>query len=261
MVYDFFDSGSRLMEIQGETRRTGLTLARVTNITDPDKLNRVLCRPVVFDKEEDVLETEWCPVVQPLSGRSRGQFFLPSVDDLVLLAYLNGDPHCPYVIGGTWNSQSPPPYTAEDGKNLYFSIRTPGGAELLFYDEQGKEYIRLSTPKGAVLTLRDEDQTAALCDPEGKNLLAINWKDGEVRLTAEKKLTLAAGSARIVMESSGALTMQSDKSVAVKSADIKASASNDFAAEGGTAGVKAAGKLSLEGATADLKGSAGVNIN
>lgn len=261
MPFDFFDSGSRLDEFQGQMRRTGLTLARVTNITDPDKLNRVLCKPVVSDKDSDVLETEWCPVVQPFSGKSRGQFFMPSVDDLVLLAYLNGDPHCPYVIGGTWNSQSPPPYTVEDGKNFNFSIKTPGGTEVLFYDEKDKEYIRLTTPKGAMLEISDEQQTAVLQDKDKKDLLKINWKDGAIEITAEKKMTLSAGSTKITMESSGTLTMESDKSATIKSADIKAKATNGFGAEGASAEVKATGKLSLQGATADLKGTAGVNIN
>ncbi len=261
MGFDFFDSGSRLDSIQSEMERTGLTLAVVTNISDPDKLNRVMCKPVVSEQDEDVLETEWCPVVQPLSGKSCGHFYMPSVDDLVLLAYLNGDPHCPYVVGGTWSPKSPPPYTVEDGKNFNFSIKTPGGTELLFYDEKGKEYIRMTTPTGAALEIQDEAQTAVLQDPDKANLLSINWKDGAIELTAAKKITLAAGSTKIIMEDSGAMTLQSDKSITIKSTDIKAQASNGFNAQGATAEVKATGKLSLSGAMADLQGSAGVNIN
>lgn len=261
MAFDFFDDGIRLDKLQGDMQRAGLTLAKVTNITDPDKLNRVMCKPVVSDEEKDVLETEWCPVVQPLSGKSCGHFYMPSVDDLVLLAYLNGDPHCPYVIGGTWNGDSPAPYTVADGKNINFSIKTPGGTELLFYDEKDKEYIQMNTPKGAKLTINDEQQTAQFSDPEGKNLITINWKDGEMSITADKKITLAAGSTQIVMESSGNLTMKADKSVSVKGTDIEANASNGFTAKGASANVEASGKLTLKGASADLKGSMGVNIN
>lgn len=261
MSFDFMDNGLRLDEIQEEMQRVGLTLAKVTNITDPDKLNRVMCKPVVSDGEKDVLETEWCPVVQPLSGKSCGHFYMPSVDDLVLLAYLNGDPHCPYVIGGTWNGDSPAPYTVANGKNFNFSVRTPGGTELLFYDEKDKEYIEMKTPKGAKLTINDEQQKAELSDPEGKNLITINWKNGEMCVTADKKITLAAGSTQIVMESSGNLTMKADKTVSIQGTDIETSASNGFTAKGAAANVEASGKLTLKGASTDLKGPAGVNIN
>lgn len=261
MNFDFGDKGMRLDQLQLEMQRPGLTLAKITNITDPDKLNRVRCKAVVSQEETDVLETEWCPVVQPFSGSSRGMFYMPSVGDLVLLAYLNGDPHCPYVLGGTWDKESPAPYTMESGKNINFSIRTPGGTELLFYDEQGKEYIQLTTPKKATLLISDQQQLAQLQDPESKNLLTINWQTGEIQLTAEKKLTLAAGTTQMVLSSDGSLTMQADKTVSADAANISINASNEVTAKGASANVEATGKLTLKGASADLKGSAGVNIN
>lgn len=261
MSFDFFDNGLRLDEIQQDMQRPGLTLAEVTNITDPEKLNRVLCKPVVSKEEKDVLETEWCPVVQPLAGKSRGQFYMPSVGDLVLLAYLNGDPHCPYVIGGTWDKNSPPPYTVTDGKNINFSIKTPGGTELLFYDEKGKEYIQLTTPKKATLVIHDEQQKAEFHDPDSKNVISINWKNGEMKITAEKKITLTAGSTQMVLDSAGTLSMKADKKVSAQAANVELKANNGFTAEGSSAKIKASGKLTLQGTTADLKGTAGVNIN
>lgn len=261
MNFDFYDGGLRLDEIQQEMTRPGLTLAEVTNIKDPENLNRVKCKPVVDKKEKDVLETEWCPVVQPLSGKSRGVFYMPSVGDLVLLAYLNGDPHCPYVIGGAWDKDSPPPYTVKDGKNINFSVKTPGGTELLFYDEKDKEYIQLKTPKNAMLRIDDEQQQAQFKDPNSKNTITINWKNGEIQITADKKMTLSAGSTQIVLDSSGSLTMKADKKISAKGADIELNANNDFKAKGTSSNVEASGKLTLKGATADLKGSMGVNIN
>ena len=94
--------------------RQGLTLAMVTNITDPDKLNRVKCVPVENRKSEE--ETDWCYVMAPLGGKQCGQFFFPNVNDLVVLAYLGGDPHRPMVIGSWWNTETAPPYTIEEGK-------------------------------------------------------------------------------------------------------------------------------------------------
>lgn len=260
-LFDSFSTGLELDQLQQNMQRVGLTLAKVTNITDPKKLNRVLCRPLAGEKETDILETDWCPVVQPLSGKECGQYFMPSVDDLVVLAYLGGDPHCPYVVGGVWNKDSPPPYTMQEGKNLNFSIKTPNGSELLFYDEKEKETVTLKTPKGAQLKLDDAQQTATLTDPESKNSIKLNWKDGEMTLHADKKMTLSAGETTITLESSGTVTIKGSGKITLNGSDIEGKASNSFKASGASANVEANGKLTLKGASADLKGSAGVNIN
>ena len=115
--------------IESKTRRPGLALAVVTNINDEQKLNRVKCLPI---ENENLEETDWCYVMAPLGGKACGQFFFPNVNDLVVLAYLGGDPHRPLVLGAIWNTVVKPPYTIQDGKVYNFSIKTPGGSELLF---------------------------------------------------------------------------------------------------------------------------------
>ena len=53
-------------ETTGASRRYGVDLAKVTNISDPDKLNRVKCKRVTNDP--DVGETDWMYVCSPLAG-------------------------------------------------------------------------------------------------------------------------------------------------------------------------------------------------
>ena len=73
----FRESGAGL---QREMDRRGPTLARVTNVTDPEKFNRVKCLPVGSENTE---ETDWCYVMAPMGGKECGQFFFPNVNDLV----------------------------------------------------------------------------------------------------------------------------------------------------------------------------------
>ena len=262
MAFDFFDEElSRFDDIEQRSKRTGLTLAKVTNIKDPENRNRVLCKPITGEKEKDILETEWADVIQPISGKNAGTFLLPSVDDIVLIAYLDGDPHCPYVIGGVWDKKSTPPYTMKDGKNKDYSFKTPTGSEIHFTDEKDKQKIEISTPKGTFVALDDEKETVTITDKKKKNSLTIKIKDGEIAIKAEKKLSLAAGDTSLVMESGGKATLKGKGTITIEGSSVKGTAKSGLELKGASAKLEATGKLTLKGATADLKGPAGVNIN
>ena len=160
--------GAAGQSYERQMQRPGLSLAVVTNINDEEKLNRVKCLPIENENKE---ETDWCYVMAPLGGKQCGQFFFPNVNDLVVLGYLGGDPHRPIVLGAYWTTQFPPPYTIQDGKVYNFSIKTPNGTELLFYDEPKKQKVTLTLPSGTVLSIDDENQAVALKDKAGDNAL------------------------------------------------------------------------------------------
>jgi len=238
--------------------RRGLTLAVVTNINDEEKLNRVKCIPIENDQKE---ETDWCYVMAPLGGKEHGQFFFPNVDDLVVLGYLGGDPHRPFVLGAFWNTEVAPPYVIEEGKVYNFSIKTPGGTELLFYDEPEKQRFTVTLPSGSNLTINDETKELSLSDKDAKNLLKISLNGGEVTLQADQKLTLAAGSTQIVLESSGNLTQKADSKISSSAATIEEKASASLSLKGASAEVKADGTLTLQASGPTAVKGAIVQIN
>jgi uncharacterized protein involved in type VI secretion and phage assembly len=53
----------------------------------------------------------WAPVATMMSGGQRGSWFMPEVDDDVLVAFHDGDVNQPYVIGFMWNGEQQPPRT------------------------------------------------------------------------------------------------------------------------------------------------------
>ena len=197
--------------LERQMERVGLALAVVTNVSDPDKLNRVKCVPVENDQDE---ETDWCYVMAPMGGKECGQFFFPNVNDLVVLGYLNGDPHRPMVLGAYWNTKVKPPYVIQDGKVYDFTIKMPSGTELHLYDEPGKQKVTLTMPSGTTLTM----------DLQG----------GNVELKAKTKLTLSAGTgASLVLEASGNVTEKANVKVAVQAATIEEKASAQMTIQGG----------------------------
>ena len=242
----------------GDMKKTGLVLAVVTNITDPDSLGRLKCRPITDD--EDVAETDWCFCMAPAAGNGYGVFYFPQVNDLVVLGYLGGDIHHPLVLGSYWAGESAAPYKIEDGKNELISIKTPTGSELKFEEEADKQKITITTPSGAVIKIDDEAKTI-LVEGDADNSLTLNWGSGEIALKAKTKLTLSAGDTELVLESSGNLSGTASQKISAEAANIELAGSSKFAAEGATAEVKSSGQLTLQASGMTTVKGATVQIN
>jgi len=56
-------------------------------------------------------ETDWIRISTTMSGGNAGSFFMPNVQDEVLVAFDHGDTRFPYVVGFMWNGQDLPPGT------------------------------------------------------------------------------------------------------------------------------------------------------
>ena len=241
-----------------QMERSGLSLAVVTNVNDEEKLNRVKCLPIESDQTE---ETDWCYVMTPLGGKECGQFFFPNVNDLVVLGYLGGDPHRPMVLGAYWNTETPPPYTVQEGKVQNYAIKTPGGTELLFYDEPEKQRATLTLPSGTVLSMDDASQTVALKDKGGDNALEMDLKGGNITLKAKTKLVLSAGGTTITLEAGGNVSIQANQEISMQAATLTEKGTAKVAVQGAEVEVKASASLNLQASgIAALKGAM-VNLN
>lgn len=235
-----FQGGNSL---ESKMLRDGMVLAEVVNTEDPDKLNRIKCK--LIGEPEDAI-TDWCYFMSPLVGKECGVFMAPNVNDLVVLGYLNGDPHRPIVLGGYWNKERKAPFTIEKGVVQDYALYTPNQVKLTIHDEKDKQTVSMTMPSGTVLKLDDEKQTAVLQDKDGKNALTLNLKSGEATLCSEKKLTLSAGKTAITLESSGNMTLKCSGKLSMSS--------NSIAGE-------AQGQVSLQGATTQIKGNSTAELS
>lgn len=62
-----------------------------------------------FTAHEASHETDWIRIATTMGGKGRGTFFMPEVNDEVLVAFEHGDVRFPYVVGFLWNGQDEPP--------------------------------------------------------------------------------------------------------------------------------------------------------
>jgi uncharacterized protein involved in type VI secretion and phage assembly len=87
---------------------------------------------------EETHESDWIRIATAMSGNGRGTFFMPELQDEVLLAFDQGNPRLPYVVGFMWNGADTPPgkdvrdrsITSKNGHAIHFLDSTPSGGSL-----------------------------------------------------------------------------------------------------------------------------------
>ena len=205
-----------------QTARMGVTLANVTNINDPQKLGRVLCKFIT--KNTEALELDWAYVMTPFGGKECGFYFMPNVDDLVLVAFEDGDIHRPFIIGSLWGKLVEPPLKIKDGKNESYLIKTPNLSSIELADKKGEETITIKTPKGRKVELNDKAEQIELSD--GDNSITMDGKSGEVKIKCKNKLTIEVGSnAKIIIDGlAGTVKIEGKQSVDIESVQVNITA-------------------------------------
>lgn len=152
-------------------RMYGVYPALVADIVDPDGLGRVLVRlPWSPDPGGSVYEA-WARMATLFAGPDRGSWFLPDVDDEVLVAFEGGDPRRPFVVGGLWNGRDTPPETMDGaGDNDRKVLCSRSGVKITLDDAGGAERLVLETPGGQRITLGDAGSSIVLEDASGNTV-------------------------------------------------------------------------------------------
>jgi uncharacterized protein involved in type VI secretion and phage assembly len=208
-----------LVESEGRdllaNRIFGVVVGVVTNNQDPDGLGRV---KVKFPWLSDTEESFWARVASPMAGKEHGIYFLPEVEDEVLVTFEHGDVGFPYVLGALWNGQAKPPENNDDGKNNVRTIKSRSGHVIRLSDEDGKAKIEI-------------------IDMSGKNKIVFESAQNTITVTSDKDIVLSA--------SKGTIKLDAQKIEIKSSADAKIEA-------GAGMDVKATGQMTVKGATVNI---------
>ena len=74
--------------------------------------------------------SHWAPVATLMSGKDRGVYYMPELDDEVLIAFEHGKFDHPYVVGFLWNGADLPP----GGDQHLRLIKSVNGHQIALYD-------------------------------------------------------------------------------------------------------------------------------
>lgn len=131
-------------------------LAEVVSVKDQASLNRVQVRLLAYDGVAGQDGPIWARVAVPFAGKNRGAFMLPDVGDEVLVAFVNGDPRLPVVVGSLWNGSATAPDTlgGNGDKIDRWTINGKAGTRIAIIEETaGQATIALKTPGQVKATL------------------------------------------------------------------------------------------------------------
>lgn len=203
--------------VNGGTTITGVVVGVVTDNQDLEGLGRV---KVKFPWRDDNDESFWARIASLMGGQDRGTYFLPEVNDEVLVAFDHGDIHHPYVIGGLWNGRDNPPETNRDGKNNIRKIRSRSGHELIFNDdsEGGQEKIEIHTKAGHKIVLNDSagGEKIEITDKTGNNSVIIDSVQNAISVKSTTKLTIESN--MIEIKSGGMMNIEATGNLTIKGA-------------------------------------------
>ncbi|HEY0078519.1 MAG TPA: phage baseplate assembly protein V [Pyrinomonadaceae bacterium] len=128
----------------------GVVTGLVVNVDDPLKTGRVQLR---FPWLGEQVESQWARVATMMAGKDRGSWFMPEVDDEVLVAFEHGNVEHPFVLGFLWNGKDKPP--RDDTKIRV--LKSLNGHEIEITDPPvtggDKGHIRIKDAHGNVIEL------------------------------------------------------------------------------------------------------------
>lgn len=189
---------------------------------------------------------EWVRLVSPYTGKNYGTYCVPEIDEIVLVGFIGGSLKRPFLLGSLYPGGAATVNDNFDKKNINKRLKTKGGMDILINDEDGKQKIILTTPKGSVITVDDENQNCCISDKDKKNMLQLDYKNGGISVTAEKTINLKAGTAEIGIDGNAG-------NITVKAKKIAVTADNEI-------GLKANAALKMEGTQVEMKGKAQVKV-
>jgi uncharacterized protein involved in type VI secretion and phage assembly len=177
----------------------GVAVAIVRDNKDTTGMGRV---KVSFPWHSQAQESHWARVATPMAGPKRGIYFLPEVNDEVLVAFDRGDVRFPYVIGSLWNGKDAPPETNGDGKNDVRVIHSRADHKITINDGS-QPLVQIELADGKRVTLNRDG--IELDDKQG-NKVTLQSSGGGITIQAAASLSLKAP--KISVEATGALTLQ-----------------------------------------------------
>ncbi len=112
-------------------------------------------------------------MLQAHTGQTSGIHFPLHVGADVLVAFMNGDPDRPFIMGSLSNPNNESVVT--DQNNTNNMLKTPGGHSLIMDDNENGKHISLTSDAGSSIFINDKtgEEEIKLANPNSKNFIRL----------------------------------------------------------------------------------------
>jgi phage protein D/phage baseplate assembly protein gpV len=210
---------------------SGVVPAIVTANDDAEgKMGRV---KVKFPWLDTGLESTWARVTGIGAGKGRGLFWLPEVNDEVLVAFEHGNFDHPYVIGSLWNGTDAPPEQSAVN-NGAVEIRT------------------LKTTEGHIIRLTDGSSSKIeIIDSKTNTSIVMDTTNKKITVTSKGDISIEA-TGNVTVKATGDMSLEATKNLTLKGMNVSMEAQTQLNIKGATGSLQASGPLTVKGAVVNI---------
>ena len=233
----------------------GVVVGIVTNVRDPENLGRVkVTYPWLADTSADA-ESNWARIASLDAGPQRGFYFLPEVNDEVLVAFEHGNVNIPYIVGRLWNGKDKPPEANSMAHTsvgtVHRMIVTRTGHRIIFDDSKDKQSI----------LIEDATKNQSIFMDSIKNDVVIK-SGGNMVIDVKRNLDIKVGGNMTVEATMNLKMTGMNVDVAASSGYIKMDAKTmmDLKAVSMASFVSSAGSMKVQGTMVEVTGSGTVAV-
>lgn len=202
----------------------GVVVGIVKDIRDPKGLGRIkVAFPWLDEESADTVSltdkdspahSAWARIATLMAGKQRGSYFIPEVEDEVLVAFEHGEVDRPVIIGMLWNPDNAPPEAMDgDGKNDIRAIHSRSGHKVVFND----------SPDNPSILIVDQTKENSIFIDSANNKMEIKVK-GDLSIEVGGKITIQAKQdisaetkANLAIKATGSGTLETSQALTVKS--------------------------------------------
>jgi type VI secretion system secreted protein VgrG len=129
-------------------------------------------------------KTPWLRVSSPHGGGGKGMFFVPEVDEEVIVGFEGNSPTKGYIDGTVYHGRANTSFS--NAGNDVKALRTRSGIEIIFNDAEGS--LTLKDPSGNVVVMDGKENINITCP----KTFTLNAKDVVVHATNNINITADA---------------------------------------------------------------------
>jgi len=226
--------------------------AKVKDNKDEEKLGRIRVQFLWQEEQDSNLMTPWIRIAQPHGGDDKGFYFIPEIDEEVIVDFENSNAEKPYVVGTLFHGKQHPGKEWPNDENEIKAIRTRNGHTIEIHDEGNDGYIYIYD---------HEKKNYEITFSTDKKLIELK-STGDIKLLADNDIIMEAGNdMKIKVGNNKDVDVKNNLSIHA-STDIKVKADSNINQEAGANFEQKAGSsMKISSTNHDQKANASMKLD